>query len=214
MWPLDCQTRDSRTAPARRCDYWWDDGTKWGLSLVTAPAIEPVTAEEVKNQARIDIPDDDFWLLQSISAARELAEGFTKRSFITTSWRLTLDQMPKGLFYLPNPKLLTVTSLKYYDTDGTQQTISSSNYRVDTYTEPGRIEFLSTYSVPSIQDRINAIEVIFTAGYGATAASVPNTIKRAICITVAAWNEDREGSQELPMAAKQLLRRHSWGFLP
>ena len=203
---------------ASRCEYWWDDTVKYGLSVHTAPTAEPITVAEAKAQAKVDISDEDVWFSKAIPAARMLAEVFTKRTFVTTSWRLTLDQFPSWEFYLPRPRLVSVTSIKYLDSSGVQQTMSPSGYTVDIYTEPGRITPAYGGSWPSGIVHTNAVEVIYDAGYGAPSA-VPASVKHALLLTVAHWYENREAASEesfteLPMAAKSLLRSESWGFLP
>ena len=90
------------------------------------------------------------------------------------------------------PPLSSVTSIKYYDTDETVATFSSSNYIVDTHSEPGRIELQYSEVWPSTVLRpINGVEIIFVAGYGA-ASAVPDVIKHAIKILIAHCYENRE----------------------
>ena len=200
-----------------RCAYWWGDDVKYGLSVVTPPALEPVTVADVKLNAGITHDEDDVWLSRRIVSARQLAEVFIKRTFIETSWRLTLDELPSQ-FYLPRPTLRSVTTFKYLDTSGVQQTLDASNYTVDIYTEPGRITPAYNVSWPTYRQHTNCIEVIYKAGYGTTAASVPQGIRDAIVLTVTQWYENRgdEGDKELgvlPSTVKTLLRANAWGFL-
>lgn len=197
-------------------NYWWDETTKWSLSLVTGPTVWPVTEDEIKANALIDIDDGDTWVESRIKSATQLCEVFLKRSFCTTSWRLSLDRFPNE-FYLPRPPLISVASIKYLDLDGVQQTLASNQYTVDAYSEPGRITPAYNVSWPTHRDHTNSIEVLYSAGYGA-AAAVPQSIKDAIIFTVTQWHENRgdEGDKtltELPAAAKALLRANSWGYL-
>ncbi len=213
-----------------RCDYWWKDDVKYSLAVVTPPALDPVTVDEAKQQCQIFHDDEDTWFEDKISAARELCETFVKRAFIGTVLRLKTRQFPQE-FYLPRPRLIRVQSLKYYDSAGVQQTISSSNYIVDTDSEPGIIVPISTYSWPSAQDRPGGVEVVYDAGYGSldgndvvsTADDVPSGIKDAILMTVAQWYVHRGDdvdslkaipTTELPRGAKSQLRANSWGYLP
>lgn len=201
-----------------RCEYWWDDDVKYGLSVATPAVCEPVSVQEVRENSRIYITDDDALIQRQISAARELCETFLKRRFVTTSMRLTLDEFPSWEFYLPSPPLVSVTSIKYRDLSGVQQTLSSSLYTVDAYTEPGRITPAYNQTWPSGIKHTNAVEVIYVAGYGA-ADAVPAAIKHAICMTVAYWYENREAVNignivnDLPWSTKSLLRSQSWGAL-
>lgn len=202
-----------------RCEYWWDDTVKYGLSISAAPTLEPVTPEDVRDNAHIDLTDDDTWLLGRIQSARLLAEKYIKRAFIETTFRLTLDAFPSGAFYLPRPTLRSVTSVKYLDANGTQQTLSASNYTVDIYTEPGRIVPAYGLSWPTHRQDTNSIEVIYKAGYGTTAGSVPRSVRDAIIATVTQWyfNRGDDGDKpmsELPACAKTLLRCEAWGYLP
>jgi uncharacterized phiE125 gp8 family phage protein len=200
-----------------KCDYWFADDIKYGLSVVTQPTAEPVSVDEVKDNARIDGTEEDLWIERKIKAVRELAEVYTKRTFVTTTLRLTLDYFPSVEFYLPRPKLQTVTSLKYYDNDGTQQTLGASNDIVDAYTEPGRITPAYNVSWPSARQQAKSIEVIYVAGYG-DPGDVPQSIKDAIIVGVTQFYEYRgdEGEKpmsQLPEASKALLMSQSWGFL-
>lgn len=194
-------------------DFWFDDSTRWALSVSTAPTEEPVTVAEVRDNARIDIYDDDLWIYSAIKAARELCETFLKRCFCTTTLRLNLDEFPWFDFVLPRPNLVSVTSIKYLDTSGTQQTLSASAYSVDVRSVPGRIVPVYQTDWPSYRNFANSIEVIYVAGYGA-ASAVPNAIKQAIKFTVSNWYAAREEQGTLPEVAKSLLRSEAWGFVP
>ncbi len=200
-------------------NYWWDDRVRYALSVVTQPTEEPVTVAQARAHCRVAVFDDDAWIYAAIVAARKLCETITKRAFCTTTFRLSLDQFPPDQFYLPRPPLVSVTSIKYLDSSGVQQTWGSSNYSVDIYSQPGRVALAYNTSFPSAtRTDTNAIEVIYRAGYGA-ASAVPRSIKHAILMTVAHWNENREAvtensMNELPMAAKALLAAESFGFLP
>jgi uncharacterized phiE125 gp8 family phage protein len=67
------------------------------LVLISAPATEPVAVSDAKNWLRID-PDqtqDDADIALLISAAREHAEAFCRRSFLVgEQWRMSLDHFP------------------------------------------------------------------------------------------------------------------------
>lgn len=200
------------------CDYWWEDAVRFGLTVQTAATAEPVTVQEVQEHSRIDSAELSVvnWIARSIIAAREKCETFLKRRFVSTTLRLTLEEWPE-MFYLPSPPLVSVTSIKYHDLSGVQQTLSASDYLADTYTQPGRIAPAYGVSWPSARAQLNSIEVLYVAGYGA-ASAVPWAIKQAILFTVGTWYEMRENLgatvQELPDTAKALLRSQSWGYLP
>lgn len=62
-----------------------------GLSLVTAPARDPVSVDEVKTHCRITQDLEDGLIAGYILAARQHIETWTRRALMTQSWRLTID---------------------------------------------------------------------------------------------------------------------------
>lgn len=184
---------------------------KYALKIDTAPAEEPITLAEAKSHIRVDIAEDDLDIILLTKAARLHSEMFTRRSFVTTTWKMTLDYFPHhGIIRMPRPPLASVTSIKYVDTDGTQQTLAASEYAVDTQSEPGRITEAFGVSWPSTRVEANAVEIVFVAGFG-LAVDVPEDIKHAIKLLVGHWYENREDvtinafPRRLPMAAESLL---------
>ncbi len=196
-----------------RKSFWFDDSKRWSLTVMGAPATEPVTILDAMDNARIDEDRDARWVGTAITAARELCEVFSKRCFITTTLKLNLEQFPPYEFVLPRPNLISVTSVKYLDLNNVQQTLASSAYTVDTNAVPGRIVPTYNTSWPDHLFYTNSIEVVYVAGYGA-AGAVPQSIKQAIKFTVADWYGNRDSQGQLPPIAKALLKSEAWGFVP
>lgn len=61
-----------------------------GLSLITPPASEPVSLADAYDSARVTTPDDAL-MTSLITAAREFAETYTRRQFVTATWLYALD---------------------------------------------------------------------------------------------------------------------------
>ena len=178
------------------------------LQLVTAPASEPVTLAEAKAHLRVEVTDDDALIASLITAARLAAESLLERSLITTRWRLVLDSFPgpslMGVPYgqafslpghailLPRSPASAVVSITYLDMAGTSQTMPSIEYTVDLACEPARITPVFGRIWPINLPQIGSVQVIFDAGYGATAASVPEGIKSWVKIRVGSLYEHRE----------------------
>jgi uncharacterized phiE125 gp8 family phage protein len=195
------------------------------LRQIVEPEIEPVSLAEVKEHLRIEHDDEDATLAIYIRAARKNIEGpngFTGRALVTQTWELVLDEFPDAEIRIPLPPLQTVESVKYYDTDGNLQTVSSSDYEVDTVDEPGWISPITTGWPTGLLTGINAVIVRFVAGYpideGASppdaAGNVPEDIKAALLLQIGALYENRENvlvgqaASVLPMGAEWLLRPH------
>lgn len=181
------------------------------FSLVTPPAVEPVLLADALQQARIDTTVDDNLVTYLITGARQWAEKYTGRAFITQTWQLAVDQEPvlterwwdgvrqgpiTGLdkvsyISLPHAPLQSVTNVQYFDNTDTATIWDPSNYFVDTVREPGRIalRFGAVWPVP--ERLTNGIVVTYVAGYGNDGTSVPEPIKTAIRQLVAHWYEHR-----------------------
>ncbi len=193
----------------------------FGLQLVTAPTIEPVTTDEVKAYGRIQYAAEDNDIAEKIVAARERAEANTLRALLTQRWRLTLDRFPLGVFRplirLPRPPAISVASVKYIDTNGVQQTMDPDDYRLITAREPAAIEPVRWFWPFTAYYTSATVEIEYDAGYGTTADKVPATIKTAVKRLALAWMENREESelQEKVQAAFDLMLvpyKHGFDF--
>jgi uncharacterized phiE125 gp8 family phage protein len=174
------------------------------IVLDTAPVVEPITVQSVKEQLRIDYSDEDDYIDLCISTARVWAEEYTNRKLITQTWNLYLDRFPFEIV-VPFGSLQSINSIQYYDTNNALQTLPSNEYDVDTAAVLGKIRPADGYSWPAVYNRYNPIVINFDCGYGDTAARVPAPIVHGLKYTVAQLFENRESMQGLPDAVKSLL---------
>lgn len=181
------------------------------LKLATAPTMEPVTLAQAKQHLRKTTDDEDALILALIVTAREQAESYTGRRFITQTWDYFLDRFPycPEVFEIPYAPLQSVSSVKYVDEAGAEQTINALDYQVDVKSEPGRIAPAYNKSWPSPRYQMNAVTIRFVCGYG-LAAAVPYSISAAMLLIIGELFSNREetvpGSvAELPRAVDSLL---------
>lgn len=166
------------------------------LKKITPPAIEPVSLAEAKSHLRVDGTDEDDLITGWITTAREYAEGYQNRTYITQTWELWLDCWPRGDYIrIPRPPLQVVASVKYYGTDGTEYTMDPGDYIVDAVSEPGRVALGYGKTWPATTLRpVNGIVARYTAGYGDGAEDVPKMVKQAILLMVGHWYRNREAA--------------------
>lgn len=190
------------------------------LRLITAPAVEPLTLTEVKAHLRIVDSDADTLIATFLRAAVDHVDGkdgFLGRALVTQTWELVLDKFPDIEIKIPLPPLQSITSIKYDDGAGTEQTLATDQYAVDTVSEPGWVVPVTSW--PSTIVAINAVRIRFVAGYPADASSPPNlaanvpgAIKAALLLTIGSFYAHREtivvggAAVLLPWGAEQLLR--------
>ena len=160
-------------------------------TVTTPPASEPVTVDELKDYLRISDTASDSLLTELIAAARRDVEMRTRRALITQTITATFPAWPDSDKALPLPvgNALAISSVKYRDDSNTQQTVSSSDYFL-VGGQPGGVQFDDSFQSPSIYEREDAVEIVYTAGFGA-ASDVPALLKAAIKGLASYWFEQR-----------------------
>jgi uncharacterized phiE125 gp8 family phage protein len=162
------------------------------LSLVTPPAVEPVTLQAAKDHLGVKSASDDALISELIGAAREMAEAFTWRALITQTWDWTLDDFCGLAGGVPKAPLQSVTSITYIDGAGAAQVLSPAAYKVDAVSQPGRIVPAYGTAWPAARAEINAVTVRFAAGYGLTGAAVPRAIRQGMLLALTDLYENRQ----------------------
>ena len=159
------------------------------IKIITPPTTEPVTLTEVKAHMRVDFSDDDTYITNLIETAREWCESFQNKAYITQTLEIALDTFPCNEIRLPRPPLTSVTSVKYYDLNDVEATVSTDDYYVDDYAKPGTINLNYNKYWPKTTLRpTNAVIVRYIAG----GSAVSNKVKHAIMLLVNHWYENRE----------------------
>lgn len=182
-----------------------DEASELPVSLAAFKAY--IATDPVLDAQLQPIKDEELNI--HIEAATQWAMEFTNRQIVSSSFRLYLDDfhgadailLPRG------PVLTAVAGILYYDSTGTQQTWSTSNFVVDITTGPPRIYPAYNVSWPSVRTNPAAIEIQFDAGYGATDTAIPRRIKQAIMTLAQRLSGVHKPDQEeaLQKAAEMLL---------
>jgi len=185
------------------------------LSLKTVPVLEPMTVTDAKAHLKVEDDEEDALIEALVAAARSHAERITGRQLITAVWTLKLDRFPCGEIEIPVAPLLTVVSVKYRDPDDVLTVWPTTEYVVDApagpYATTGRVYLAHKKEYPTTACRPDAVEIEFTAGYGADPTTIPLEIRQALLLLMGHWYENRETvnigniTSELPFAAEALL---------
>ena len=165
-------------------------------TLETPPVKMAVAMKEAKQHLRVEIgwTDDDDYIDALIAGAVQRAEQVTRRKLITQTHTGFLDSWPgEDFIELPFGSLQSVTSVKYYDTDGDLNTMDSSEYTVDIDSTRGRIVLAYGESWPTESlGPDNPIEIIFVCGYGDDPGDIEPNIRHAMKVLMSNWYEIRE----------------------
>lgn len=167
-----------------------------------------ITTAQAKEHLRITHSDDDTYIAAITLAASEWCEEFQNKVYVQREVIDYLDAFPTEIRPRKSP-LISVDSIKYYDTDGNLQTLANTVYDVGTYKEPGRIALAYEQSWPSTRMMINAVTVTYQAGWVAR-ANIPEEIKHAVKLMVGHLYENREAASQvnlksIPIGIQSLL---------
>ena len=187
------------------------------LEKVTNPLTLPVTLQSVKDHLRIDGGESAFdsQIEELIWAAVEFIEGRTHLRFINTQYRAKWNRFPCGPDYktqdilIPLFPVVSVDTLQYYDIAGTLTTLTG--YQTELIQTPCRVVRGIGESWPETQDeKINAVILTFTAGYGTSHLTVPYQARHLVKLMVAHWFKNAEAvltgtiSKEIELAFESL----------
>lgn len=191
---------------------------QFSLVRVTAPSALPISLAEAKAQMRVEGNDDDTIIQRLIDAAVAFVDvqGALGFAMITQTWGQWVGPNPSTVMLSLGP-VQSVSAIKYYDTNGDLQTATLADFNV--FGTPNRITVSpkTGYAWPVTQTRDDAIKIEYVIGYGATSASVPQTVRHALMMLVAHWYENRETSSEkqmvnLPYGFSEMIgiERNAW----
>ena len=180
--------------------------------LVTAPGSEPITLSEAKAYLRVDDTTEDTLISALITAARRKFENDTLHYLLPQTWELYLNrnEITTEPISINKSDITAISSVKYYDSSNTQQTLSTSDYQTAIQGKPSCIQIIT---MPTIYDRLEAMVIRFTLGY-ANAGAVPEDIKLAIKLLLATWYENRQtvvtGTQvnDIPMTYQFIMETY------
>lgn len=217
------------------------------LSLATSPAAEPwlATDAEVQQALRLDSDADSALVTLTLKAARRYFEQITGLCLINQQWLVMFSDLPirQGQFGLeyglapsmsrftgqaagreicfPRAPLLSVDEFKYLDENGVAQTFNAANYTVGNVgvrTALGRLWLNENADWPDVGSFPNALQIKFTAGFGAAGTSLPEEICLALLFLAAHWYENRlpadpDGAVALPNHLQSLIEMSRVAFI-
>ena len=152
------------------------------IAVVTPATAFPLDLSDADDHLRGLYADDDAHLQRLVRAAAAYIEGDLGVAMLDTVYDETFASWDKWQkFRLGRSPLESVTSVKYYDDDDSEQTWDSANYLTTGVPE---IEVAPDISLPSVSTRQYPWTVRYTAGYGTSASDVPHTLQQAMRLII------------------------------
>jgi uncharacterized phiE125 gp8 family phage protein len=167
-----------------------------GLRLITPPNVEPISLPEAMAHLRVTDLNEQGSLELYIRNAREHLDGalgsLMGEAMLTQTWEYILHAFPTtSCIPIPLRPLAGVTQIAYDDASGVEQIMPPANYVVDTASLVGQVVLAPGSSWPATINRINAVRIRFTAGYGSTPADIPGYYRQALLLLLGHFYEHR-----------------------
>jgi len=173
------------------------------------------TLTDIKLHLKEDGTDNDALILSLVKAAEERLKEELDLYISAATYYAYLDAFPTDTenyqIELCCYPVASITSVKYIDDNGTEQTVSSSNYKTDLVGKPARIVPYDSYSWPSTKTAYpNAVKVEFVMGW-TSPATCPEDIKQAMRLIIGDWYENREDKgRQFTRVADLMLRKYRY----
>jgi uncharacterized phiE125 gp8 family phage protein len=150
---------------------------------------EVITLEEAKRRLRIEpeFIDEDVDIVSIIVEATEEAEGYLDEDILDTTVVHAVTDFSSNCVKVQESPLQSITSIKYLDDNGDEQTVDAANYTL----KHGQQLFVIEFDSSIVTDLLT---VTFKTGY-ASASVCPAFIKKAIKHKVVDLYDVERGSQ-------------------
>lgn len=206
-----------------------------GLRIITPPTKTPIEMfatsdateeksgsdlglEAIKNHLRhaIDVEEEDSLILAYVDAAWEYCQQYTWRTFLETTYQLSLPHwfaqddtcgLSQRRIVLPKPPVIHGSSIvvAYTDSEGESQTMAATEYVVDWTADLVTVRPAVNACWPELDDREDAVKITYTAGYGDEPDDMPRLLLHAVKLLVGMYFETREPEQHRSTTVDSLL---------
>lgn len=165
--------------------------------LITPPAIEPVTLQEIKNHLAIQHQDEDDELTLLALSAREMAERYTGRAFIAQRFSsetpLEMEHAPaRSQITLPHKivpgrvalrltksPLIRVEQIQIFGSESVAHDILEEKWHINTKRDPA-VVMIDYWAQTN-----SRLKITYEVGYGARREDVPHGLRYALIALIA-----------------------------
>jgi len=141
-----------------------------------AEILNILSVAELKREVRrTDASEDDKFEDAIYDAYYRLDGplGWLNRAILEQQWVGVIDGFD-DVIEIPLPPLVTVDQIRYRDTSGAWQVLSTDTYTVSTYGLVGSVQKVDRNGWPEVDKNADPVEIAFTCGFGSGADVVAN----------------------------------------
>jgi len=163
-----------------------------GLTLITGPAAQPISLEEVKEHLYIVVTDGtrDNYLSDIQDSAVDQFQSDAEYQVMEATYKLTLKDFPYDVIDIPLIPVSSITELLYYTDSTTTDTLvlDTDFYFVKS---DRSAQLFPVDSWPSAADRPDAVQITFKAGFS-TQSQIPARLLHGIKFLLGHYHENRQ----------------------
>lgn len=162
------------------------------IVTITEPTRMALTIKEAKDHLRVPGNADDVYIAGLVQTAIKNVEHRTGFKLMSQTVEMRLNGFPsRKTLSLETGKVTAVTSVKYDDTDDTEQTWAGTNYWEDLLSKEASITHKSTVWPNTERGKPSSVRIRFVAGW-TDHHDIPDHFKTAIKLLVGTWYNNRE----------------------
>ncbi|MEL6817444.1 MAG: head-tail connector protein [Pseudomonadota bacterium] len=152
-------------------------------TLVTPPAVAPITLAEAKAHLRITHDEEDGLIEDLIGTATRFLNDNDGVCAVRQTWRYYVDDVA-SVHSVHRYPVIGINSATAFDRDGNASLLEPDLMELEAKKRPAELCF----DTAAIKDAAaNGAEVDIEFGFGDTPLEVPDTLKRALLVLVAHW---------------------------
>ena len=165
--------------------------------VTSAPASEPLSVADATEQVKADASDatDQAYILALTKAARAHVESWTGLKLVTQTVRLRRRDFEADML-LPIAPVQSISSVKYLDTAGAEQTLATTVWDAVLYGKEPRVYLAHQQTWPSLYTSPEAVTITAVVGF----TTLPEEIGHALKLLVSSWYDQRAGTSEKMIA--------------
>lgn len=175
----------------------------------TEASCEPVTIDEVRDDAHMGFGDNDDIIGDYIKVSRQFTEDEVLWKTLITQTCIDKFNCFGGQFELAWQPVQSVTSVTYIDGNGDSQTLSTDVYELANKNGAARVRLKENQVWPVAQSHEDVVTITYVSGFGDEPSDVPITIRMAIRLYARELLLETDGDITPPLGYFSLLSGQS-----
>jgi uncharacterized phiE125 gp8 family phage protein len=146
---------------------------------LTAPDVDPISVQEVKDHLRKGGTSLDTLLLSYIKGVTSRVESEFRIQLVRAQWKYTISKVVQGMD-LPLPVVdHSTVEVKYFDSNDQEQTLSTGSYELVKHRLTSKIYWNNDLYLNLSRNKMYPISITFFAGYPVEdgIAKIPDDVK-------------------------------------